>query len=325
MISFFMGANTCRGFCSLFDTLGGDVSVIKGYSGSGKSTLLKSLCGEGCERILCSADSGSLDGVIRGNRAVLDGTAPHVFEPAGDGKYIVMPQPELFDLKDGIGKLRAEIKADYGNAYALISAANDARRAAREMMLACFNGDRFLKRADGILKREKNAPGSLKYRFCDALCADGAVCLEDTVDSLATRVIAVEDSFGLAEGFFSVLAEGFSGTDAYVCLSPLDPDKVRHIILPRLSLAFVTSDEIHVFKGRATRTVHEKVYIDKAALARRSFEIKLLKNLELSLLSSAFRFLAAAKEKHMKLEALIRPRLDTDAINGLISSLNGSF
>jgi hypothetical protein len=236
-----------------------------------------------------------------------------------------MPQPELSDIKDGIAALKAEIKKDYENAYTLLAAANDARRAARGILLSCFNGDSFLRRADGILKRAKNLPGLVKTRFCDALCAEGAVCLEDTVRELADRVIAVDDRFGLAEGFFSVLKEGFSGTDAYICPSPLDPHSIRHIILPGLSLAFVTSDEIHTFGGHVTRTIHENVYVDKEALSRKSFEIKLLKNLELSLLSSAFSALAAAKEKHMRLEAMIRPRLDIAAVDRLISSLRGSL
>lgn len=325
MISFFMGANSRRGFYSLFDTASGTVSVVKGTSGSGKSTLLKSLCKDGCERILCSSDHSSLDGVICGDRSVFDGTAPHVCEPSATGKYILMPQSDLSAHKDTLLNIKKSIKQDYDAAYTLISSAAAARDAVRDIFLSAFSGERFLRRAGNILKREKAPAGKTRYRFLDSISADGFVCLNSTVAELADRIIEVEDTFGLSEGFFTILKEGFEGTDAIICPSPLDPLKTRHIILPSLSLAFVTSDELCKYSGTVSRVLRETAYINKEALACRKFEIKLLKNLEETLLQSAYKHLRSAKDKHMELEAVIRPHLDINAINRLIESMDGSF
>ncbi len=322
MISFFMGANTKNGFYSLFDTVKPDctVSVVKGTSGSGKSTFLKTLCGEGRERILCSSDHSSLDGVIAGDKAIFDGTAPHVCEPTPTGKYVLMPNCELEAHKEKLMRLKEGIRKDYDAAYALTAAAASARDAARSVFLSAFHGDRFLKRADGFIKRIKNPRGPARLRFIDSLGAEGFTCLTGTVSELADRIIAVEDSFGLAEGFFEILKEGFRGTDLYVCPSPIDPGKTRHLILPKAGVAFVTSDELCRYGGKRTRTLREKAYIDKDAADERRYEIKLLKKLESELFAAACGKYRSAKEKHAELEKLIRPHLDVNAVNEVISA-----
>lgn len=87
-IKFFLGANTYRGFCSLFDQLKCDDSwqtyVLKGGPGTGKSSGMKKIADtigdKNTEYIFCSSDTKSLDAVILHHKGVsiADGTAPHV-------------------------------------------------------------------------------------------------------------------------------------------------------------------------------------------------------------------------------------------------------
>jgi hypothetical protein len=96
--SFFLGANTPEGFFSLFSELyspenGWRLYIIKGGPGTGKSTLMKKIAaaadkrGLFCERIYCSSDPGSLDGVIIPSLkiSIADGTPPHTLEPKYPG------------------------------------------------------------------------------------------------------------------------------------------------------------------------------------------------------------------------------------------------
>ena len=85
---FFLGANSCEGFVSLYPQLQKEASrrlyVIKGGPGCGKATCIRALSeglGGAEEYIHCSSDPDSLDGAVLSDLVLLDGTAPHVFEP----------------------------------------------------------------------------------------------------------------------------------------------------------------------------------------------------------------------------------------------------
>lgn len=93
-LSYFLGANSCRGFYSLYDDMVSlpeieRLFIIKGGPGCGKSTFMKTIAsaaenlGLNVERVLCSGDPSSLDGIYIPDRhlAYVDGTAPHAAVP----------------------------------------------------------------------------------------------------------------------------------------------------------------------------------------------------------------------------------------------------
>jgi len=93
-ISYFLGANSYNGFYSFYDDFVGlskikRLFIIKGGPGCGKSTFMKTIAdaanaaGHDVERVLCSADPNSLDGIYIPSLRVayVDGTAPHAAVP----------------------------------------------------------------------------------------------------------------------------------------------------------------------------------------------------------------------------------------------------
>ena len=93
---FFVGANSGDGFRNLFpemvdieDTY--DLMVLKGGPGVGKNTFMREVvrameaAGTAVERLWCSGDPDSLDGVVLPELrcAVVDGTSPHGSETKG--------------------------------------------------------------------------------------------------------------------------------------------------------------------------------------------------------------------------------------------------
>ena len=87
---FFVGANSGDGFQNLFSELVDiedtyDLMVLKGGPGVGKNTFMKEVArameaaGTPVERLWCSGDPDSLDGVVLPELrcAVADGTSPH--------------------------------------------------------------------------------------------------------------------------------------------------------------------------------------------------------------------------------------------------------
>ena len=90
-LKYFAAANTTDGFVSYYDGIFGKLKklyVIKGGPGTGKSRLMREIGasaeekGDNVEYFYCSFDPASLDGIIINHTcAVIDGTAPHVYEP----------------------------------------------------------------------------------------------------------------------------------------------------------------------------------------------------------------------------------------------------
>ena len=89
----YIAANSFKGFFSYFDELIRDTSLesvylIKGGPGCGKSTLMKKIANEfdnkgyTIEKIYCSSDPDSLDGVKINelNKVIIDATPPHSFD-----------------------------------------------------------------------------------------------------------------------------------------------------------------------------------------------------------------------------------------------------
>ena len=100
--SYFLAANSGRGFFSLYDQFppaGAFLHIIKGGPGTGKSSFMRRIReaaqqrGYDTETILCSGDPDSLDGLYIPalGLAWVDGTAPHVQEPevfGGTADYV---------------------------------------------------------------------------------------------------------------------------------------------------------------------------------------------------------------------------------------------
>ena len=85
-VDFFLGTTTPAGFHGYFRELGQEpgmqLYLIKSGPGCGKSTMMKQLAqlSQGpVQRIHCSSDPNSLDGVVFCDKqaAILDATAPH--------------------------------------------------------------------------------------------------------------------------------------------------------------------------------------------------------------------------------------------------------
>lgn len=331
--SFFLGANTPNGFYSLFSELDSfDLSVIKGGSGSGKSTLIRKLIGKTsfcglCEKILCSSDHDSLDGAVFHslNSAVVDGTSPHIADVKGLGKYIITPPPviDMESKRPLINSLRSAKSKAYADAYSSLSGYFNAIKSIKSLIP--FNGEHFAQRADGIIRREaknKHIRGKLHRRFIDSIAADGVITLWDTVSQLAQKIYVIDDRFGLASGFMSNLESGFfsKGYEVYSCLSPFDISNIRHIIIPELNLAFVTSDELSQYKGEIFRKIHISSCIDKKALKAVRKKVRLYEKLADQMLEDAVSSFANARLAHIELENIYRPYLNIDALNKLAST-----
>ncbi len=340
-LRFFLGANTKDGFFSLYPALrhepGRRIFAVKGGPGSGKSTCIRALAarlGGAEEEILCSSDPDSLDGAIFSDLALLDGTAPHVFEPefpGCDGEYLFLPPPldprGLAEKRDALAALQAAVRAEYAAAYRLLGAAALTREQRREAVRPLFPGEKAEKRALGLARRLLS-PGSaprLRLRFLDGITPKGRLFLDDTVTACARRIVALEDRFGLAQPMLETLRDQALARDltVFVCLDPLEPRRVRHLLLPELSLALVTDSGDLPASLSPTRTIRVDAMLPHEALRPLRSRLRRLEQTERALLDEAVDHIACAHAFHDRIEALFRPHMDFSAAEAQYQTLLG--
>ena len=284
MEQYFLGANSRSGFASLYDSFppGKDdyLHVIKGGPGTGKSSFLKAIArtaearGMEVHRVLCSGDPDSLDGVYLPERktAWVDGTAPHVCEP------------RLFGVTGDYINLTAFFARPFDEAerqklLALQAENRDRVAAAYRLLRLCRGGGA---EETALLSRP------ISRRFCSAVSCKGYIPAEETLQSWKLQPLH-------AEAFRDALETLSQGEDeAILGLSPLEPEKIEALLLPRERLAYVLP-----FQPDAECEKH---------------------------LHAACKALKEAKVLHDEMEALYRPHMDFSALDTFTQqTLNALF
>ncbi|MCI2105940.1 MAG: hypothetical protein LKK00_04375 [Intestinimonas sp.] len=347
-VQFFLGSNSPGGFYSLFDGLidpaeADRIYILKGGPGCGKSTLMRRVAaaaearGHPVEYILCSGDPDSLDAIVlpKQRAALVDGTAPHVVEPHYPG--VVETYVNLGDGYDrsGLQNVRAEIiscMAGFGTfrqrTRRCLSAVAELSEGMREMLVTQPVEDKIKKRAHGILKREirkkkSEETGRVEQRFLSAVTYRGQVCLFGTVDRLCKRVYELTDSYGLAHIMLAQLLAGATATGYQViaCPSPMAPERLEHLIIPELSLAFVTSRPELPYEKHPYRRIRMDAMADRDTEKKNRGRLRFSRKVCAALMEEAVDSLAQSKVRQDDLEALYHPYMDFTCVERLADGM----
>ncbi len=213
---YFAGANTVQGFVSYYDEIFNpcrSIYVIKGGSGTGKSRLIREVAdsaeneGGDVEYFYCSFDPLSLDGIIiNGDVAVIDGTAPHVYEPTLPGVKenlvdlgVFWDESKLRDNGEEIRRLIYKKKSCFDMAYSYLNSVGDLEIIKRKILDKYIERDEICAEASKMISEIKpSKKGKSGTRIISALGRSGTVSF-DTFGSLTSKNIAVSDKFG--EGY----------------------------------------------------------------------------------------------------------------------------
>ncbi|MDD3335204.1 MAG: hypothetical protein PHI98_06765 [Eubacteriales bacterium] len=257
-IHYFAGGNTARGFYTCFnDILPVDkrrrMFYIKGGPGVGKSTFMRKIAqaaekkGIRVEIFHCSSDPDSLDGVALPDRgvALMDGTAPHVYDPIIPGARDTLislgdflDEERLRPVAEELKELQTQISGRFGRCYHYLAAAAEVWRAGKagqespekERRLAAEWGE-ALPRRGGV--------GQLRRLFSTAYTPKGLLNLWEEPDGMKTY--RVECPMGLyATGVLRRVSEQAisQGLSVVELLHPLEPEQLSQVLIPDHGLRF---------------------------------------------------------------------------------------
>ncbi len=337
-MDYFAGANTYGGFCHLFDGLFREmdrVFIIKGSSGCGKSTLMKKLWeygetqGQQGEKIFCSADTRSLDGVIFPHLSValVDGTAPHVLEPRYVGVRDVtvdmgrfLDRKKLMNSREKIIAISDKKSSCFSGGYAVLATAGSVENAVRTDCKKEMDAEKIYSRCSRILDKAAQKKGTQKKIFASAFTKDGVVTLP--VFGRVERVFFADDRHFFAKEFLLALSRMAyeRGSECVVALSPLDASDVEALFFPHTGTLVSTRGVRPFVEAAEEKSISYNGFFGAGIKSMRLREKTVSKLIPL-LLSEAADRLGEAAEFHSELEKIYVDSANFDGINSVLEEL----
>ena len=337
----FLGANSSRGFFSLYPTFSekNRTIVIKGGPGSGKSGIMKKIGAEALRRgyfteyCYCSSDAESLDGIRIPDLGlcVVDGTPPHTAEPNfpgakdeifytgqfWDGARLTQSLSEIQDLS-------THIKQCFAHAYRYLASAGAVAEDLRTEWIAKTNTEKLRSFASEFIKRHcrhRVEEGTIHPRFLSSISPQGYVTNKDTVYTLADRVYVLKDPYGIGSVFLEAVIETAYnyGHELYAFYDPLCSDIPVHVILPDEGIGFATDNHFVSFEPQNAYRIHLNRFVstDNGAVARS----KTAEGLIRACIREALHALKLEKEFHDDLEEYYVEAMDFRKLNAHVARL----
>lgn len=330
--AYFAASNSMAGFYSYygqcFDHSSiGRVFAVKGGPGTGKSCFLRAVAdyaakrGWSAEYVYCSSDPRSLDGVILekggARTALLDATAPHVYEPAHPGVREELVNLGEFWSVDALTARAEEIEreslaksAAYRRAYRYLCGAGETERARRELtapFIRLCAIERFAKR----LTASAGVGGGFEARpaLIRSLGMRGEVGF-DTYFSNAKRLYLIEDCHGAAAYLLAALVERCAAQGLLVRVSydPVFFEELDGVFLEESGLAFVRASAGEC--AYPHRRISVRRFVDTVRMRGQKKRILYATRTGRALLEGAKEALAEAEEHHFALEEIYSAAMD---------------
>lgn len=349
------GNNTPEGFFSYYQYILGQreadkIICIKGGPGVGKSTFMKKIGskllndGYDIDFMHCSSDTNSIDGIVLRNKkiALVDGTSPHIVDPINPGAVDSIIHLGDFWNEEGIRRNRDElincnerIKSFFAKTYNYLAAAGKMYENLYSIYKTAIKNEEIYKISARIIgtelahKEVSPEQGDIKKYFASAITPDGFVNYLDSLISGYKRIYLIKAPVGVSgERMLDLFMESavYRGlrVEGYYC--PIKPAvKLEHLLIPDLSIAFVTSNEYHTINENAisgdviTIDLHDIINEEVIQFQKEILEDSRIKMDDL--LNKAIYCLKQAKNQHDILEGYYIPNMDFSKIEELREEL----
>ena len=325
---YFAASNSAEGFVNYFPQIFNRencsvIYIIKGGPGTGKSRFMRDVAeaaegrGMSVRYYYCSSDSESLDGIIIEEMriGILDGTAPHIFEPSlsGDFEEIInlgefWNASALRARRDEIEVLTCKKSEAYKRCYKLLGAYGKIIETEESIISPYVDRKKLCGTAKRWLHRlPQTCGGEPNIALCRGVGMNGNTKL-DTYEKAAKILFTVSDSFHLAHLFIDAIkneAIKRNMSIEYSC-DPIIPRHTDALMLTEAGIAFVVGDD-------GERKVNIKRFIDENGLKANKDRLKRLENSAKGLESLISENFCEVKEYHFALEKIYAEAMDFSA------------
>ena len=334
--AYFAASNSSAGFISYYEQVFrtsriGHIWAVKGGPGTGKSRFLREVSdsaledGWACEYIYCSSDPNSLDAVIlthegRESIALLDATAPHLFEPICPGAREDIINLGQFWNSDLLAARREEIeqlnreKGDaYRRAYRYLSGFGDMRTNRDSLVAPFINRTRIAAQAQKLLR---DLPDGESYSAQPALIHSVGMRGEvgfDTYFCEADEIYIVADCHGAAQYLMMELGKIATEKRLEVRIShdPVEAEKIDGIFFCGSGIAVVVCPEEEC--DYPHHRICMRRFVDTASMKRVRRELRFNDRISRALKGEAIDALEKVREVHFRLEDIYSAAMDFSA------------
>lgn len=331
--AYFAASNSAKGFHSYyplcFDSPRvGRLYAVKGGPGTGKSRFFRDVATEAekagwnVEYVYCSSDPDSLDGVIltregKTGIALIDATAPHVYEPNRPGY-----REELVNLgafwngevlrEEGanIAVLNRRKQNAYRRAYRYLSGYGEMTATRDELVAPYLRIDAMRAYAERLTR---DLPTGERFAPTPALIRSvgmrGVIALDTFFATVPTRY-CVEDCRGSAAILMGMLYEAVAEKQLAVRVSrdPILPEKLDGLCIPGAGIAFA------VGRSRDFTLPHKRIcmrrFVDTGAMREGKEELNRTERMRRAMLEGAVEQLDRVRDAHFRVEEIYIRAMD---------------
>lgn len=335
-LDFFLGSVGQNGFHGYFPELDAQPDIqmylLKGCPGGGKSSLMRRVAQASktpYERIHCSSDPDSLDGVIlqQPYAAVIDATAPHALDPAYPGVcqqtvdlYHTMNTAQLRRQRLQIIAAFRRHKGLQERAARYIQTASGLLIDSRRTVLPLLDLQKIQVYSNRLALRylpRTQKESHEDIRLLSAVTPQGHIVFRNTIDALAPTKIVFHDPFGAAAPILLQALRQHAldrGYHIITCPCSLRADTIDHLFVPELGLAFLTSNPWHPMEFDEQKNIHFTRFLANDALKDRKKRLRFNQRAAAELLAQASEVQREAKSVHDELEAYYKGSIDFDQV-----------
>ena len=331
--AYFAASNSVKGFFSYYDEIFraariGRVYAVKGGPGTGKSRFLRDVAeyaqdrGYSCEYIYCSSDPTSLDAVIlsRGREAgiaLLDATAPHVYEPTCPGAVEELVDLGTFWNAEALIQKRKLIESlsygkreAYRSAYRYLASLGEmnAERDSIVRPYVRFNEIRGF--AERLMRDIRDgAEFSTTPALMHSVGMRGEVGF-DTYFADARKLYLIEDCRGSAKYLMAELGALIQKKKlcARVSHDPVEPEQLDGLFLCESGVAFA------VCEGRACDYAHKRIrmrrFVNVPAMKKERAQLNYAERMRRAMRDGALESLERVSAFHFRLEEIYMAAMD---------------